>query len=593
MAYQANGNIDWKFDANNGSKGYYCYDGSSPHAVTGIRASASCGAVNDYLYDNNGNMTKGRTGDIVYSAFDKPTRIDSATGRTDFAYGAGRSRYKRVDVQDGVTTTTYYAGNVEVVSKSDSNLLTYRRNLPGAIALSRSNGTNEISYLHQDHLGSLDTITNEAGEIKQKLYFDAWGKKVVLDSHMMLDVLQQTATPLSLTAVLDITPRGFTGHESVEHADIIHMNGRIYDPTLGRFLQADPHIQAPKNSQNYNRYSYVLNNPMSYTDPSGYFFNKLFKSINKALGKFAPIVAIGFAIIGQGWAAQGIWQAASIGFVSGGVATGSLKGALVGAFTAAAFSGIGDKFSQANCKSCFVKNAGKITDVLKTGARIGKIAAHAAVGGIGSVLNGGKFGHGFASAGFTQAFAPAIDGIDAGSRSSAGRITAAAVVGGTSSVITGGKFANGAVTGAFSRAFNDELHFKMNKPPTLVKENARPHGETYTRAELETLGVLEAGYKTISPPDLDSVNPASPWYKRLISRAGVAVSIADTLGTVDRTITTEYSLMSDKWEYSWDVYDSSGSFIGNKIEYDYHVNWTSAQPISVKQNFSNARYFWE
>ena len=56
------------------------------------------------------------------------------------------------------------------------------------------------------------------------------------------------------------------------------MNGRIYDPTLGRFLQADPHIQAPMNSQNYNRYSYVLNNPMSYTDPSGYLF--------KALGKF-------------------------------------------------------------------------------------------------------------------------------------------------------------------------------------------------------------------------------------------------------------------------------------------------------------------
>ncbi|MCP4233022.1 MAG: hypothetical protein GY770_05450 [Aestuariibacter sp.] len=65
------------------------------------------------------------------------------------------------------------------------------------------------------------------------------------------------------------------------------MNGRIYDPTLGRFLQADPHIQAPKNSHNYNRYSYVLNNPLSYTDPSGYFFKSLFKKLNKALGKFA------------------------------------------------------------------------------------------------------------------------------------------------------------------------------------------------------------------------------------------------------------------------------------------------------------------
>jgi RHS repeat-associated protein len=52
---------------------------------------------------------------------------------------------------------------------------------------------------------------------------------------------------------------------------IIHMNGRIYDPILGRFLQADPFIQFPNNSQSYNRYSYVLNNPMTLTDPSGYF----------------------------------------------------------------------------------------------------------------------------------------------------------------------------------------------------------------------------------------------------------------------------------------------------------------------------------
>jgi murein DD-endopeptidase MepM/ murein hydrolase activator NlpD len=148
------------------------------------------------------------------------------------------------------------------------------------------------------------------------------------------------------------------------------------------------------------------------------------------------------------------------GFVAGGVATGSLKGALTGAFTGAMFGAIGDAFSKANCQSCF--KAG--TDVLKTGARIGKVAAHAMAGGISSVLGGGKFGHGFASAGFTQAVAPGIDGIDKGSRFSAGRVIAAATVGGTASVISGGKFANGAVTGAFSRAFNDESHYQRNKP---------------------------------------------------------------------------------------------------------------------------------
>ncbi|GGP58980.1 hypothetical protein GCM10009347_26730 [Shewanella algicola] len=116
-------------------------------------------------------------------------------------------------------------------------------------------------------------------------------------------------------------------------------------------------------------------------------------------------------------------------------------------------------FSKGNCGDCYVKNAaGQLTDTLKTGARIGKIAAHAIAGGISSVLNGGQFGQGFASAGLTQALAPAIDRIDAGCRFSAGRVIAATVVGGTASYLSGGKFANGAITGAFSRLFNDEVH---------------------------------------------------------------------------------------------------------------------------------------
>ena len=217
------------------------------------------------------------------------------------------------------------------------------------------------------------------------------------------------------------------------------MGGRIYDPTLGRFLQADPFIQAPKNSQSYNRYAYVLNNPMSYTDPSGYnFIDNIFKGINKALGKLAPFVAIAFSI----WAPWGttLWATIGTGFVAGGIATGSLKGALVGALTAGAFHGVGTHF----------KGLGKLTSGLKAT----KVLAHGVVGGISSVLSGGKFGHGFASAGFTQALGGAIDGIP----TKTGQIIASAVVGGTVSEVTGGKFANGAITGAFSRAFNDAAH---------------------------------------------------------------------------------------------------------------------------------------
>ena len=237
------------------------------------------------------------------------------------------------------------------------------------------------------------------------------------------------------------------------------MKGRIYAPTLGRFMQADPHIQAPKNSQNFNRYSYVLNNPMSYTDPSGYFFDKLFKGINKLLGDFAPFVAIAIGVFAGPWAAQGFWNAALVGFASGGVATGSLKGALIGAFSAGVFQQIGAHYKglgAANVKNG-VEGLTKFGGNMLTSTQIaGQIASHAVAGGVISTLSGGKFGHGFFSAGFTKGvgggFLPA--GSDLTSGEVFGGAILSAVLGGTASAISGGKFANGAQTGAFQFLFN-------------------------------------------------------------------------------------------------------------------------------------------
>ena len=192
------------------------------------------------------------------------------------------------------------------------------------------------------------------------------------------------------------------------------MNGRIYDPTLGRFLQADPHIQAPNNSQNYNRYSYVLNNPMSYTDPSGYFFKSLFKGIKKYWRQIASIAVMfipGINVI-------------AAGFISGYIATGSLKGAIVGAFTAGM--------------------AGPATS-------LGGFVTNGIVGGLASKAMGGKFGHGFWSAGIGASLGGQINGI----KTAVGRVVASAVVGGTISKLTGGKFANGAFGAAFARTLGE------------------------------------------------------------------------------------------------------------------------------------------
>ena len=82
-------------------------------------------------------------------------------------------------------------------------------------------------------------------------------------------------------------------------------SGRVYDPTTARFLSADPHIQAPSEKKSYNRYSYVKNNPLKYTDSSGFFFKKLWKSIKKIV-IVVVVVVIAFYTGGAALAAMGV-----------------------------------------------------------------------------------------------------------------------------------------------------------------------------------------------------------------------------------------------------------------------------------------------
>ena len=292
----------------------------------------------------------------------------------------------------------------------------------------RSDGTDAESYLHKDHLGSPISISDKLGNIVQQFTYDPWGKQTKI---------YQQASFLDLT-FNQPTNRGYTGHEHIDGLDIIHMNGRIYDANLGRFMQADPTIQFAGNFQNYNRYSYIMNNPLTYTDPSGYsIFSGVRKFVKKYWRTIASIVIavyLPYASFMTGWttAASG----ALTGFVAGGVATGSLRGAVVGALTGAAFGGLhGIEGAEG-------------------------LIGHAFTGGVGSVLNGGKFGHGFFSAGFTKALGGQFVKATNATQRMVNAIKAA-VIGGTVSKLTGGKFASGAVTGAFSRLLNDDAAGKI------------------------------------------------------------------------------------------------------------------------------------
>jgi len=209
-------------------------------------------------------------------------------------------------------------------------------------------------------------------------------------------------------------------------------------------ISPDPIVQEPYNAQNLNRYSYVLNNPLSYTDPSGLSFVKKY---------WRTIVVAAISIFVPPLGALG---AVTMGAISGYVATGTLEGALWGGFSAGVFWSIGTAFQG--------MNTGPSTGFAGSGFTAtqyaGKVLAHATAGGVLTSLQGGKFGHGFASAGISQAAVPATSGVE----SMAARTVIHAVIGGTASAASGGKFANGAVTAAMAFAYNEKFHSGSSDP---------------------------------------------------------------------------------------------------------------------------------
>src|SRR5688572_18089698 len=119
--------------------------------------------------------------------------------------------------------------------------------------------------LLKDHLGSVDRITDASGNVLVKVWDDSFGKR--------RDGADWVGPPSSgdWTQIAAATRRGFTGHEHLDNLGLIHMNGRVDDPALRRFIQADPFVPDPLDAQSFNRYSYVRNRPLSSVDPSGFW----------------------------------------------------------------------------------------------------------------------------------------------------------------------------------------------------------------------------------------------------------------------------------------------------------------------------------
>lgn len=227
-------------------------DGSKPHA---IRSATIYGE--HYMQPQQ---------DITYTMFDKVESVtQNGNGQQislSYVYGYDRQR-KSMEEKYGneVLREKLYGDHCEFVTENRN--CSNRTFLTGplgvfAVVEQREGFRPDVYYVFKDHLGSWTTITDANGTVEREQSFDAWGN--------MRDPDTWTGT-VTQQPMFD---RGYTGHEHLNAFGLINMNGRMYDPVMSSFLSVDKYVSQPDNSQSFNRYAYCLNNPLRYTDPSGW-----------------------------------------------------------------------------------------------------------------------------------------------------------------------------------------------------------------------------------------------------------------------------------------------------------------------------------
>lgn len=254
------GNVTYKSGV-----GTYTYHATKVHAVSSINTG---GGTLSYGYDADGNMTNDNGTTLTWFASNLPKSITKdANNSSAFEYGPGRGRWKHVYKTGGTTYTHTYIGTLmeKVVSGATTSYKHYLTLGNGlhAVRIRSSAGSDSTYYLHDDHLGSTSQITDGAGSNVVAESFDAFGDRRGTN---------WTGDPTSgeLATINGVTRRGFTDHEMLDSTTLVHMNGRAYNPIIGRFVSADPYTDFSQLTQGRNRYAYVGNRSLSSTDPSGF-----------------------------------------------------------------------------------------------------------------------------------------------------------------------------------------------------------------------------------------------------------------------------------------------------------------------------------
>lgn len=284
------GNLNWRKDNNRNIQETFGYDGLNrltsvngrasytlTYDVMGnIKSHSAIGSF-DYQHPNKPYAITGATSNIIpaknqkidYNAMLRPVSITENGYNANLSYGEDGERIKMELTKDKVLQLKryYLGGQYEVdegIAGNKERLYLGGDAYSAAAVYVKLNGKWEVQYICRDYLGSITHVTNSAGTVLQELSYDAWGR------------LRNPADQVVYAVYAEPTPllgRGYTGHEHLTMFGLINMNARLYDPVVGRFLSPDPYVQAPWMSQNFNRYSYGLNNPLRYNDPNGEFWH--------------------------------------------------------------------------------------------------------------------------------------------------------------------------------------------------------------------------------------------------------------------------------------------------------------------------------
>jgi RHS repeat-associated protein len=273
------GNIQTKSDLDNLTMNYRA-DGK-PHALTSISG------MPDLISSNQ---------TIEYTDFKKVKKITDSGNILNISYGVDEQRIKTVLTKNNTSLTRYYLVNYEeeiANNSSDVRKINYICGGNGLAAIyvqHSSPGSDTLYYAHTDYQGSLSALSLPDGTVAERYAYDPWGNRRNPTDWSQAD-----------TRTVFILNRGYTMHEHLDEFKLINMNGRVYDPVTAQFFSPDPYLQAPGDWLNYNRYSYCLNNPFKYTDPSGEFLGIALRGITFLGDYFSNFINGNSNSVGKSW----------------------------------------------------------------------------------------------------------------------------------------------------------------------------------------------------------------------------------------------------------------------------------------------------